>query len=277
MKEGDAVTKGQVLATLDLTEINAQVAQYKLGFEKAKRDYERTGNLYKDSVATLEQFENAKTALDLATQQLSAAEFNLTHSRVVASENGYVLKKLAAEGQLTNAGAPVFLINGVSSGKWMLRVGLSDKQWSMVKVNDTARVFADTRSGNAISGTVIRKSEGVDPASGVLTADIQLSNADVKGFAEGVFGKAEIYYDNARANEKTGAYTIPYDAVLDGDGRTGYVYVTNDNFTAHKVKVTIDNLLKDNVVISDGLQDAKAVIVTGSAYLTENSKIRIIQ
>ena len=41
VREGDPVGKGQVLATLHLTEINALVSQSKLGFEKAKRDFER--------------------------------------------------------------------------------------------------------------------------------------------------------------------------------------------------------------------------------------------
>src|SRR5688500_4823617 len=38
VKEGDHVVKGQLLATLDLTEINAQVQQASQGVEKGQRD-----------------------------------------------------------------------------------------------------------------------------------------------------------------------------------------------------------------------------------------------
>src|SRR5450432_3183971 len=38
VKEGDHVSRGQLLATLDLTEINAQVQQAKQNEEKASRD-----------------------------------------------------------------------------------------------------------------------------------------------------------------------------------------------------------------------------------------------
>ena len=55
VKEGDAIRKDQLLATLDLTEVDAGVTQAKLAFEKAQRDFERMTNLYNDSVATLEQ------------------------------------------------------------------------------------------------------------------------------------------------------------------------------------------------------------------------------
>ena len=69
VKEGDQVHKGQLVATLHPDEINAQVQQVKSNYEKALRDYTRYSNLYRDSVATLEQLQNAKTTLDIALQQ----------------------------------------------------------------------------------------------------------------------------------------------------------------------------------------------------------------
>lgn len=57
----DAVSKGQLLATVNLTEVDAGVQQAVLAYEKAERDYQRAAQLYKDSVATLEQMQNAKT------------------------------------------------------------------------------------------------------------------------------------------------------------------------------------------------------------------------
>ena len=67
-----------MLATLNLTEVNAAAEQASLAYQKAERDYERASNLYQDSVATLEQMQNAKTALDVARQQYNSAGFNRT-------------------------------------------------------------------------------------------------------------------------------------------------------------------------------------------------------
>jgi len=53
VKEGVSVKKGQLLASLDMTEILAQVQQARLGFEKADRDLKRVKNLYADTVITL--------------------------------------------------------------------------------------------------------------------------------------------------------------------------------------------------------------------------------
>ena len=49
VREGATVRKGQLLAQLELDEINAQVQQAESGYEKAKRDYDRIVNLYADA------------------------------------------------------------------------------------------------------------------------------------------------------------------------------------------------------------------------------------
>ncbi len=65
-KEGDRVSKGQLLARLNLTEINAAVSQAREGLAKAQRDQQRAQNLYRDSVATQEQVQIASTAVRLS-------------------------------------------------------------------------------------------------------------------------------------------------------------------------------------------------------------------
>jgi multidrug efflux pump subunit AcrA (membrane-fusion protein) len=116
VSEGDQIRKGQLLATLDLTEINTSVTQAKLGYEKAKRDYERVQRLLADSVATLEQAQNSKTALDIAAQSLEAAKFNQDYSQIRAVRDGNVLKKFINEGQQIASGSPVFQTNGSGKG-----------------------------------------------------------------------------------------------------------------------------------------------------------------
>ncbi len=69
-------TKGNS-ATLNTTEIAAQMGQAEENYLKAKRDAQRVQNLYCDSVSTKEQLENTQTALGLAERQLDIVKFNL--------------------------------------------------------------------------------------------------------------------------------------------------------------------------------------------------------
>ena len=102
------------MATLKSAEIAAQVQQVELAVEKAQRDYQRADNLYKDSVATLEQLQNAKTGVDIAKQNLQQVAFNQQYSRIYAPADGFIVKKTANEGELASSGSPVLFMNAVS-------------------------------------------------------------------------------------------------------------------------------------------------------------------
>ncbi len=275
VKEGDAVRKGQLLAVLKLAEIDAQVQQATIAFEKAKRDNARATSLYHDSVATLEQLQNSKTGLDMATQQPEAAKFNRSYSEIRAAKDGYILRKIASEGQVVSSGAAVFQTNGANSSTWVLRVAVSDRQWAAISQGNKATIHTD--AGGDYSAAVSRKSQGADPATGLLSVDISITGKAPSSIATGMFGKAVIetgYSKNQTANI---IYSIPYDALLDADGSTGYVFIVNTNNTVSKVKVEIQGIEKDSVLIANGLQDASSIVISGSAYLTDNSTIRIIQ
>ena len=272
VKEGDAVGKGQILATLDLTEIKTQVAQARLGFEKAQRDYNRVTRLHRDSVATLEQFQNSRTGLEIARKQLEAAEFNLTFSEIRALADGFILRKFVSEGQVISPGAPVLLTNGARQGRWIIRAGIGDREWSVIRLNDEAKIVIDAFPTEEYRAMVTRKSEGVDPANGSFAVELTISGMQTHPFAAGMFGKATI--TPAQATE---AWVIPFDALLDGDAKQGYVFVTDDNKVAKKVIVSIGSITKEYVQVTSGLEKSKSLIVSGSAYLTDGSKIRVIE
>lgn len=277
VKEGDAVRAGQLLATLNPTEIDAQVGQAKAGFEKAQRDHQRTGNLYKDSVASLEQLQNSKTALDLSRQQLAAAQFNRSYSEIRATQPGYVLRKLANEGQVAGPGTPVLQTNGAGNGTWFLRIGVSDRDWASIRVNDKAIISSEAVSGKQYKGVVFRRAESVDPYTGSFAVDIRLDKGEAMPVASGMYGHAVISTGGSAAETAAGtSWAIPYDALLDGDGSTGYVFITNDQKTAQKIKVTIAGMDKDKIWIKTGLENAQSLIISGSAYLTDKSRIKVI-
>ncbi|WP_434379543.1 efflux RND transporter periplasmic adaptor subunit [Sphingobacterium spiritivorum] len=272
VKEGDPVRKGQLLASVNQTEISAQVQQVTLSYQKAQRDYDRASQLYRDSVATLEQMQNAKTALQVAKQQLDAIRFNQNYSEIRATSNGYVLKKLANDGQVVGPGTPVLQINGANQSKWVLKIGLSDEQWAVLKIGDRADITTDALPQTVLQAKVSRKAEGIDPQSGTFGVELTLDEANTKGLAAGLFGKATII-----PTKTTSSYSIPYDALLDAGENEGYVFVTDDEKTAKKVKVKLGAVLKDKINISGGLEDARALIISGSAYLTDGSEIKIVK
>lgn len=268
VREGDYVKKGQLLATLDLTEIKAQVEQAGLAFQKANRDYQRAVKLFADSVVTLEQMENSKTGLDITEQQLKAAKFNLQNSEVRAVKEGYILRKFVNTGQIVGAGTPVLQTNGAGNAQWILRVAVSDKDWGRVNLNDAAKINIDALNNSVFDAYVSHKMEGADPYTGSFVIELKIKGKAPAGLAAGLYGKATIY-----PKKSTTAWSIPYESLMDGDGNNGFVFVTSDGEIARRIPVKINAIGKDFVQIGGGLENETQLIVTGSAYLKDGSKI----
>ncbi len=268
VKEGDKVRAGQLLATLKSTEIAAQVQQVELGLEKAQRDYQRAYNLYRDSVATLEQLQNAKTGADIARQNLQQALFNQQYSKIYAPADGFIVKKLGNTGELAGPGTPVLVMNAASaSSKWILKLGLADHDWALVETGNKATVKIDAFPGKLFPARVSKKSLAADPVSGSFQAELQVELGNEQA-AIGMFGTASI-----STSGTTAGFSIPYDALLEANGKKGFVFVSDDCRSVKKVEVTIESINNTTVHLSSGLEGHAFLVSSGSPYLNEQSVI----
>lgn len=272
VQEGQFFKKGQLLASLKINEIDAQLSQANLAYEKAKREYSRTSNLYKDSVATLEQLQNAKTGLDIAQKSVDLVAFNKKYAQIYAQADGFVTKKIANDGEVVSAGIPVLAINETKgSDNWILKLGLSDKEWTAISVGNKASVTIDALPGKILPGVVTRKSHAADQGSGSFQVEIRLMLGDIKP-AAGMFGKASI-----ETGIQSGLPGIPYDAVVEADGNRGFVYVPDGSDRVKRIPITIESFNDRQVIVKSGLENIPAVIVSNSAFLNEKSIITIVK
>lgn len=273
VREGDAVKVGQLLARVHMDEVDARAEQVSLSIEKAQRDYDRAQSLYRDSVATLEQLQNARTALRVAQQDQKTMQFNKQYAEIRSTSNGYVLARLAQEGQVLGPGTPVFQINGAAEDAWELKVGVSDRQWASIQAGDSAQVQADALGEQFFAARVYKKAEGLDPKTGTFSVFLRLNAKPAGKLAAGMFARARVY---GRGGGQS-TWNIPYEALLDGNGKEGYVYVTPDGKTAKRVKVQLGAITADRVTVLSGLEDAQALIVSGGPYLLDGSPIKVVE
>ena len=269
VKDGDSFKKGQTLATLNTAEINAQVEQAQFGAEKAKRDYERVQSLYEERAVTQEQWQNAKTALDVALRSLEVASFNRHYAAIVANTSGFVVKKIANEGEVIAPGAPVLAIGETGTkADWIVKAGVSDAEWSAIQLNQRATVRFDAFPGKTFEAFVSRKARAADLSSGsfVVELTVKFGNENV---ALGMFAKATI-----ASNAPRKAVTIPYDALMEANGNEAFVFVPNGNGVVKKA-ITIESFNQNNVVVRSGLENVREIVVSNSAFLNEQSVITI--
>jgi RND family efflux transporter MFP subunit len=270
VREGQSVKKGTLLASLNLSEINAAVSQARNGYEKALRDFNRAENLFRDSVATLEMRQNAKTALDVAKSTLDIATFNLDHSNITAPENGVILKQLARKNELIAAGYPVFLF-GASGKYWKVKTGLSDKDIVRVNRGDSAVIRFDAYPAVKFRAVVDETGEMSNPYTGTFETGLRLQ-ADGYRLASGFIAAVDIFPSVRKE------YTmVPVGSIVGADGHHGYVFVVTDSSTVKKLRVQIESIPGEYAAVS-GIQEVAADIVSeGAAYLNDGMKVKVVK
>ncbi|MBY0482641.1 MAG: efflux RND transporter periplasmic adaptor subunit [Chitinophagaceae bacterium] len=272
VKEGDVVAKGQLLATLNLTEINAQLQQSNQALEKAKRDVNRVKGLYNDTAATLEQYQNVQTQLELAKENNRIVQFSMEYAQIRAVDNGTVVKKLSNEGEMIAAGSPVFIINGTANSDWVIRFGVADKDWSVLKIGGSANVLIDAYPDKIFQGIITKKASSADPYSNTYELEVKVVPEKEK-FASGLFATIQL-----NTSPVSGLKLIPIEALVEADAKTGYIYTLNaDKKTVRKVQVQIAYINKETVAIKSGLENIAEVITDGVNNLTETTRVTLVK
>ncbi len=269
--EGRQVEKGQLLATLSLTEIDAQLAQARNGFDKADRDLQRVKNLFADTVATLEQLQNATTAWEVARAGLDAAAFNRKYSQIYAPSNGRILRRLADDHEQITSGTPVVIMAGYDKG-WIVRSGLADRDLMRIKAGDSAKIEFDALPGRFITGIVSEIGAAPNPVNGTYEIEIRLGPSTDR-LVTGFIGKISITPSLIKPMS-----LVPIEALVEANGTSGFVFApAPDEKSARKVPVIVSYVHEGKAGILGDLPGIRTVITAGATKLSDGAVVTVVK
>jgi membrane fusion protein, multidrug efflux system len=260
VKGGQYVKKGRLMATLKLDEIESKKKQADIAFDKAQRDFNRATALYADSVATLEQVENAKTQLQNTEMNLQTAKFNLKHSRIVAPANGIVQKVLVQENEMSGPGNPALIFGADNKGK-VLIANIADADVVKIAVGDSASLHFDPYPESVFTGHVKEIAGMANPTTGTYELKIKVNDSNSQ-LRSGFIGSASL-----KSSQVYKWKEIPVEALVSSEKRNGQVYILEDGI-AKKRTVKIERLVDDRLIVSEGLSDVDRVVSGGHHRLT---------
>ena len=272
VEEGNRVRKGQSLSGLIQTEIDAQVKLAQQGVDKANRDVTRTTNLYLDTVGTLEQKQNAETALEMAKSQLEIARFNKKYAQLSSPIQGKILKRFVEKGELVAPGQPIYQIASTGGkGSQIIRVGLTDKEIVKLKRGNQATITFDALPSKTITAYVSEIAEVSNPRSGLFPVELTLEKYSPE-LKNGFIGKVEI-----SGSTKASRLHIPMAAMVEGKGAKAKVFYTQDQQTVKAAELDVIEILDHDFTIApDALPEDAMLITGGAAYLSEQDSIKVI-
>jgi RND family efflux transporter MFP subunit len=265
VQEGEQVKAGQLIARLEQSEFVAAATQSELALEKAVRDFDRISNLYNDSVSTLEQYQNARTALEAAKQTYTVVTFNLEHSEIRAPAIGRILRKTASAGETVGAGIPVALF-GSTDNRWVLQVGITDKDAVRIRIGDSAVVFMDAFPRMKFHAEVTEISGMADPYTGTFEVELMLEVCK-QGLATGLIGTALIYPDDRRWY-----FMVPTDALIEGEGGVAEIYRVVDS-VAKRTRINAVAIRGGYIYAGDPCCDSIEVIRTGLQFISDGTRV----
>ncbi len=254
--EGQYVKKGDLLASVKQDEIEASMLQSQSAFEKAQRDYERVSGLYKDSVATLEQLQNAKTQLTSSEANLKAITFNRKHSCIVAPSSGIIQKVLMDENELAGAGSPVLIFGSKNGGK-VFTTYVPDVEVVKLKTGEKANLKFDARPNTFFNGFVQEISGMANEKTG--TYEVKVSVSDNENLLlPGFIGSASFVSSNVDLCSR-----IPIEALVNAEKNVGIVYVVDSKEKVKKQSIVIRSISGNHLIVSSGLKPQDNVIYEG--------------
>lgn len=266
VREGSIVKRGQVLARLDLTEIDSRHNQAKLAMDKANRDYLRAGNLYRDTVISLEMYQNAKTAFELAESNLRIASFAMKHSVIKAPADGKILYRLKSESEVVAPGHPVFVFASTEDA-WVMKLKLSDRDAVQLSAGDSVMVQFDAYPGQKFRAELSFTGNVADPITGTFEAEVRLLQKPEK-LVSGLIGEAELYSGSVKA------FLIPAGSLIQAEGMVGKVYVVKGGVPV-KQRINIQDVTSDGIVATEGIHPSDTLISEGWQRIKPGRRIRI--
>jgi RND family efflux transporter MFP subunit len=268
VREGAEVRRGQLLAALDTTELEAGARQAREAAAKARRDRARARLLRAGGSIAIAQAEDAETSAEVAEAALQAAEFNLRHAVLTAPDDGWVDRRMAEPGEIVAPGKAVLRVSGRGRG-FVVRASLPERDVLVLSPGDAAQVRLDARPDDPIPGQVTEIARSAARGTGTYQVEIRLDGPRSRGLLSGLGAKVEI------ARTVTAAGSVPLAAVQDGDGAGGAVF-TVDGARARRVPVRIAFLDGERAVLAGGAEGVERVVIEGAARLADGAPVRVV-
>jgi RND family efflux transporter MFP subunit len=289
VEEGRSVKAGQTLAVLKQAEIGATLEQARQATDKARRDLERAKALLADGVTTEEAVQDLTTAFNVALAVQSSADFNAAHSRIQASADGVVLRKLAEANEVVQAGQTVLVLGGSKRG-WVVRIGLADRDVVRTHLEDSARVEFDAWPGESFAGKVSNISSAADSSTGTFTVEVQVepgatpvaaprmpaARTAAPRFVQGLVAKVTL---SSKSNGVV--QVIPLQALVEANDKEAGVFIVERDpldpgtKTARRITIQIGRMSGTRIEVLDGLAPGAQVVTDGAAFLENGDIVRV--
>ena len=304
VSEGDTVSKGQTLFTVDTSTVTSTMSALqqsysatktatdraiesaRIGVEQAELAVSNTEALLEAGAAAEQDLTKAKQALtqaqagvaqaqaqqsaSLAQIQASMDQINKQASlgTVTAPCSGTVTAVNVVQGGMASSAQPGVVI--AENGSVEVQVSVAEDVFTGIKAGDTASVLVSAVSAEPMNGTV----SALPAAANVQTSlyDVSVSLPSGAKPPIGAFASVTFYTDR-----RVSTLSVPTECILTGNNNEQYVLTVDESgTTATRVTVTTGLVSKTDTEVVSGLKAGDKVVTKGQSYLSDGAAVRVV-
>jgi RND family efflux transporter MFP subunit len=271
---GDRVKAGQLLATLEVPELQDELHNAIATEQKAEADYTNAHLIYMRLAAVNKEHPNlvaqqdldtadAKdrtTAAAIAATKADVGKYNtlVAYTFITAPFDGVITKRYADPGALIQAGTTsdtqsLPLVRVSDNYRLRLDFFVSQRYVKDTHVGDTVEVRVESQGGKTFTGAITRTTERVEELTRKLTTEIEVPNPNLE-LVPGTYAEVVL-----KVESHPHALAIPAEAVP--PGQQSSVYLINDQHQIEVRPVTLGLETPNSYEVLAGLKEGDLVLV----------------
>lgn len=273
--EGSKVKRGQLLLSIDPTEIQAQLAeaearvtQSQARLAEAQTDLQRYQSLYDQKMVSVDRFRKAELALNLAKGEERAAQAALNrvkvqmqYANIHSPVSGVVVARHKQTGDIATPGAPLLTIENPAN--LVVRTFVKEQQIQHIRIGDLAQVTIEA-AGLTTTGSITQIVPSADP--GTHSYLVKIALADHGQARTGMFARINF------AIGHTSGILIPASAVINRADLNG-VYIVDQNDIAHYRLVRLGRHFNNRIEVVAGINPGDRLVVDHTSAIRSGDRI----
>ena len=273
VKEGQKVTKGQVLARIDDGGLGQQLAQLQIQADLAKTTFERQKRLWDQKIGSEIQYLQAKSSYESQQQAVNQLKQQLAKTTVRAPFSGTIDDIITEQGSVVGAGQTQ-LIRIVNLDNMYIETEVPERYISNVVAGKNVQVeFAVL--GKTIDTKVRQASDFINPANRTFKVEIAIPNKE-KTIKPNLTAKLKI---NDYTSEN--ALLVPQSIISENAEGEQYVYVVknknaNGEGVANRVIIKTGKTQGDVIEVLEGIENGVEIIKEGARSVKDGQTVKVL-
>lgn len=267
--EGDRVVKGQLLATIDNSDLQSLFELNTARYEQALDAHKRLKSVYDEGSLPEIKWIEMETTLKEAKNALEISANNLKKCNLIAPVTGYVGRRNIEPGMssIASLGSSIEIVD-ISSV--FVKIPVSENEIGKIRKGDRAEIIVSALDNRHFEGTIAHVSTVADRFSRTYSVKIMVENSDHE-LLPGMVCDVSI-----KSDKLTNVLVIPQNSATADNSGKPYVYVVDSiSMTASKRSIATGRYYGEKIEVIAGLTAGQTIVTLGKEKLTDNCKISL--